>query len=388
LATLPPNFTLLQVVPDLDTGGAEQSTLDIAAGVVRAGGRSLVASRGGRMVDRLRASGARFIHLPVHTKNPIQGLINAYTLADVVRKEGVSLMHVRSRAPAFSVWLASKMTGAPMVATYHGAYPARSPIKRWYNSIMTRGALVIANSAFTRDHLLSQHRVDADRLVTIPRGIDLERFDAAAVSPRRVEALRAAWRIGLDDPRVKIMLPGRLTRLKGQLVLIEAAARLKAQGRTDFLILLVGDDQGRDAYRVEVEHAIHDAGLAEAVKLLGHCEDMPAAYLLADLVAAPSTVPETFGRTAVEPQAMGRPVVASALGGLKETVVGGETGWLAPPDDPDALAQALAQAIDAGPVRRAAMGGAGRKRVRELYSAQTMVDATLAAYAQVLARRR
>ena len=388
MATLPPNFTLLQVVPDLDTGGAEQSTLDVAAAVVRAGGRAIVASRGGRMVERLRKSGAEFIQLPVHSKNPFQIMANGDRLADVIRSEAIDVIHVRSRAPAFSAWLAAHRTDAVMVATYHGAYPAKTPWKRWYNSIMTRGSAVIANSAFTREHLLSQHRVRRDKVVTIPRGVDLERFDAAAVSPRRVEQLRAAWRIDLDDRRVKILLPGRFTRLKGQLVLVQAAARLKARGRADFEVLLVGDDQGRSAYRVEVEHAIHDAGLAEVVRLYGHCEDMPAAYLLADIVAAPSTVPETFGRTAVEPQAMGVPVAASALGGLKETVAPGKTGWLVTPDNPDALADILEQAIDAGPEQRAAMGAAGRERVRALYSVEAMTAATLELYAQVLERRR
>jgi glycosyltransferase involved in cell wall biosynthesis len=388
LATLPPNFTLLQVVPDLDTGGAEQSTLDVSAAVVRAGGRAFVASRGGRMVEKLRKDGGRFIHLPVHSKNPAEIIANGDRLAEVMRREHVDIIHVRSRAPAFSAWLAARRTGAAMVATYHGAYPAKTPWKRWYNSIMTRGDLVIANSEFTRAHLISQHHPRRDKVVTIPRGVDLERFDAAAVSPRRVEALRAAWRLDPDDRRAKILLPGRFTRLKGQLVLVEAAARLKARGRHDFQVLLVGDDQGRSAYRIEVEHAIHDAELTDVVRLFGHCEDMPAAYLLADIVAAPSTVPETFGRTAVEPQAMGVPVVASALGGLKETVVDGETGWLTLPDDADALANVLAQALDAGPERRAAMGAAGRERVHRLYSVEAMTDATLAAYAQVLERRR
>jgi glycosyltransferase involved in cell wall biosynthesis len=389
LATLPPNFTLLQVVPDLDTGGAEQSTVDVAGAVARVGGRALVASRGGRMVERLRKAGGELFQFPAHTKNPIEIIKNGHALADVIRTQKIDIIHVRSRAPAFSAWIAARETGVPMVATYHGAYPARTPWKSWYNSIMTRGDLVIANSNFTRDHLFAHHRgVRRNKVIVIPRGIDLERFDAAAVAPARVEALRAAWRLDFDDRRTRILLPGRLTRLKGQLVLVEAAARLRDQGRDDFLILLVGDDQGRSAYRIEVEHAIHDAGLTDRIKLLGHCEDMPAAYLLSDLVAAPSTVAETFGRTAVEPQAMGVPVVASALGGLRETVIPGETGWLVAPDDPDALAQVLAEAIDAGPARRAAMGAAGRERVRKLYSVDAMTSATLDAYARVLEAKR
>lgn len=384
LATLPPNFTLLQVVPSLETGGAEQSTLDVAEAVIRAGGRAIVASSGGRMVKLLKASGAEFVPMPVQTKNPLLGIVNAFRLAALVRRERVGVIHVRSRAPAFSTLWASKMTGAPMVATYHGAYPAKSGLKRWYNSVMTRGAAVIANSAFTREHLLAQHAVDPEKVVTIPRGLNLVRFDPAAVQVKRAAELRAAWGVAEADRRVRVLLPGRLTRLKGQLVLIEAAARLHAQGRRDFLILLVGDDQGRGAYRAEVQEAIAQAGLADAVRLLGHCDDMPAAYLAADIVAVPSTVPETFGRTAVEAQAMGRPVIASSLGGLTESVVPGESGWLAPPGDAQAWADALATALDAGVQRRAAMGKAGQERVRRLYALETMTDSTIQVYARLL----
>ncbi|MBS0295040.1 MAG: glycosyltransferase family 4 protein [Proteobacteria bacterium] len=384
MATLPPNFTLLQVVPSLETGGAEQSTLDVAAAVVRDGGRAIVASCGGRMVKLLKASGAEFVPMPVQTKNPLLGVVNAFRLAALIRREKVGVIHVRSRAPAFSALWASKMTGVPMVATYHGAYPAKSGLKRWYNSVMTKGAVVIANSAFTRDHLLAQHAVDPEKVVTIPRGLSLNRFDPAAVPSARTAELRAVWGVAEGDRRVRILLPGRLTRLKGQLVLIEAAARLYAQGRRDFLILLVGDDQGRGAYRAEVQDAIAQAGLSGAVRLLGHCDDMPAAYLAADIVAVPSTVPETFGRTAVEAQAMGRPVIASALGGLTETVVPGESGWLAPARDVDAWTQALQVALDAGSERRAAMGQAGQARVRRLYALETMTNSTLAVYARVL----
>ena len=384
MATLPPNFTLLQVVPSLETGGAEQSALDVAEAVIRAGGRAIVASSGGRMVKLLKAFGAEFVPMPVQTKNPLLGIVNAFRLAALIRREKVAVIHVRSRAPAFSALWASRMSGAPMVATYHGAYPAKSRLKRWYNSVMTKGAMVIANSAFTREHLQAQHAVDPEKVVTIPRGLSLSRFDPVAVPHERTAALAAAWGVSQGDGRVRVLLPGRLTRLKGQLVLVEAAARLHAQGRRDFLILLVGDDQGRGAYRAEVQDAIAQAGLSDAVRLLGHCDDMPAAYLAADIVAVPSTVPETFGRTAVEAQAMGRPVIASALGGLTETVVPGESGWLAAAGDVDAWTQALGLALDAGPERRAAMGQAGQARVRRLYALETMTDSTLQVYARVI----
>jgi len=385
--TLPPDFTLLQVVPELETGGAEQSTIDVAHAVVRAGGTALVATRGGRMTARLESDGGRLAQMPVQTKNPLMMLGNAARLVSLIRQENVTIVHARSRAPAFSALWAAHVTGTPFVATYHGVYKAQSGFKRWYNAVMTRGDLVIANSDYTRDHVLAEHDIDPDKLVTIPRGVDLERFDPTFVTPNRVEQLRAAWGIADNDHRTRILLAGRLTRIKGHLTVINAARRLVAEGRRDFLILFAGDDQGRTGYAAELQAAIEAAGLVEQVKIVGHCDDMPAAYLLVDVAILPTTVPESFGRAAVEPQAMGRPVIASNHGGVTETVLDGVTGWLAPVDDPAAWATALARAIDLGPTKRLEMGEVGRKRARQLYSADAMCAQTLAAYEKVLEAR-
>ena len=260
--TLPPDFTLLQVVPELDTGGAEQTTIDVAHAVVRAGGKALVATRGGRMAARLESDGGRLAEMPVQTKNPLVMLGNAARLADLIRRERVSLIHARSRAPAFSALWAAQATGTPFVATYHGVYNARSSLKRWYNAVMTRGDLVIANSDFTRDHVLAEHQIDPNRIVSIPRGVDLERFNPNWVTPERVAALRQAWDVAPDPGRTTFLLAARLTRIKGHGPVIEACARLKAQGRDDFRLLLVGDDQGRTAYRAELEAQIEPGGLS------------------------------------------------------------------------------------------------------------------------------
>ena len=384
---LPSDFTLLQVIPELETGGAEQSTIDIAQAVVRAGGTALVATRGGRMTARLISDGGRLAQMPVQTKNPLVMLGNAARLVALIRQEKVSIVHARSRAPAFSALWAAHVTGTPFLATYHGVYKAQSGLKRWYNAIMTRGDLVIANSDYTRDHVLAEHRIDPARVVTIPRGVDFDRFNPSFVTPNRIEALREAWGLAEGDPRTRILLAGRLTRIKGHLTIVEAARRLAAEGRRDFVILFAGDDQGRTGYADELQRAIADAGLQEAVRIVGHCDDMPAAYLLADFAILPTTVPESFGRAAVEPQAMARPVIASNHGGVTETVVDGMTGWLVPPGEPEAWAGALARAIDVGPGKRMEMGHVGQRRARQLYSAEAMCGATLAAYEQVLAAR-
>lgn len=378
---LPPNFTLLQAIPELETGGAEQTAVDVAAAVVAEGGRALVAARGGRMVEQLAAVGAEFVELPLHSKNPFTVARNGRRLETLVREEGVSLIHARSRAPAFSALAAAGRAGVPLVATYHGVYAARSPLKRWYNGVMTRGDLVIANSEYTRAHVVREHGVDPAKVIAIPRGVDLRRFSPDAVSCKRTFAVRTAWGLTPDERRPVFLLAGRLTRWKGQRLAIEALARSGA----DAVLVLAGDHQGRTEHLEELHRGAR--ALGDRVRIVGHCADMPAAYLVADVAIAPSLQPEAFGRTAVEPQAMMRPVLAADHGATAETVEDGVTGQRIPPADVHAWAAALAEAVRWSSERRAAMGEAGRRRVERLFSVQRMQQATLAAYARVLERR-
>jgi glycosyltransferase involved in cell wall biosynthesis len=384
---LPPDFTLLQVVPELETGGAEQTTLDIARAVVRVGGRALVASRGGRMESRLEDYGATLIPLDMQSKNPLTIAANGARLASLVRRENISLVHARSRAPAFSALIAARLTGIPFLATYHGVYAARGRLKRWYNGVMTRGPLTIANSAYTRERVIAEHGLDPATVIAIDRGVDLDWFDPAAVTSERIEALRRRWRIEARDKRVKFILAGRLTRWKGQRLIVDAAIQLKARGGPEPLILLVGDAQGRHEYRAELELAIREGGVEQSVLLVDHCDDMPAAYLIADYALAPSLEPEPFGRTAVEPQAMGRPVLAADHGAARDTVVDGETGWLVAPGDAAAWSEALARAQGLTRAQRARMGAAASARARRLYSVDAMCEATLNVYARLVGSR-
>ncbi|MES2034380.1 MAG: glycosyltransferase family 4 protein [Pseudomonadota bacterium] len=388
MTALPPDFTLLQVTPELETGGAEQTTIDVAHAVIAAGGKALVATRGGRMAARLQQDGGRLAQMPVHSKNPLVMLGNTARLIDLIRKENVSVVHARSRAPAFSALWAAHATGVPFVATYHGIYKANSRLKRWYNAVMTKGDLVIANSEYTRDHLLAEHAVDPARVVTIPRGVDLTRFDPRKVPAARVEALRAAWGLPADDPRLVFVLGGRLSPIKGHLSIVEAARMMRDAERQDFVIVFAGDDQGRTGYREEILAAVAAAGLTDAVKVVGHCDDMPAAFLVCDIALLPTLKPESFGRAAVEPQIMERPVIVSNHGGAVETVLEGETGWKVAPGDDAAWAKAMSAAIDAGGVRRRAMGQFAASRARRLYSVDAMCDATLDVYLRVLEGRQ
>ncbi len=386
-AMLPAGFTLLQVTPALDAGGVERTTLDVSKAVVAAGGRSLVASRGGRLEHELAATGGELVRLPLHSRNPLTILANAGRLQEVIRREGVSIIHARSRAPAWSALKAAREEGTPFVTTYAGVYNAKSKLKRRYNSVMAAGDLVIANSDFTRRHLLAEHEdVDPARVVAIPRGVDLDWFDPDAVTPDRVAQARAAFNLAPDDGRPVYLLAGRLTRWKGQVFIIDAFAAARARG-LDAVLVFAGDDQGRLDYRQELIEKIAATGLDDHVRLAGHVAEMPAAYMATDVALAPSLEPEAFGRTAVEPMAMGRPVLVSDHGAPSETVEQGVTGWRIPPGDLRAWTEALLAAAVLTPESRTRMGAAGRAAVRAKYGLEAMTGATLAAYADLLAAR-
>lgn len=371
---------ILQVLPRLETGGVERGTIEIAEALRAAGARPIVVSAGGQMERELDRMDAVHVRLPVHSKNPLTMWRNVEALAEVIRRYDVKLVHARSRAPAWSARAAARRCGVPFVTTFHGAYN-RGPfgIKGGYNAVMASGDRVIAISQFIARHVQEFYRVPQSRIRVIPRGVDLDRFDPARVSPERMIALATQWRLREDLPVV--MLPGRLTRWKGQQTLIEALARL---GRKDLVCLLVGSDQGRTRYRERLEAMVAAKGLQGVVHIVNGCNDMAAAYLLCDYVVSASTDPEAFGRVIVEAQAMGRPVIASRHGGALETVTPGETGWLVAPADPNELAQAIATALDTPAAERARMAEACRTQARETYSRALMCSRTLAVYAELL----
>ncbi len=253
-------LTVLQVIPELDAGGAERTTVDIAGAIVAAGGKSIVVSEGGRLEGELLVTGTELIKLPVASKNPLTILRNASRLETLIRERNVRLVHARSRAPAWSAFLAAKGTRTPFVTTYHGSYKATTPFKKFYNSIMASGDFVIANSQYTADQIAATYGTKANKLVVIPRGTDFSAFDREKVSPERVAAIKAAW--GLADHTGPILLlAGRLTRWKGQAVFVDALRLLQEEGRLwGAAGVLAGDAQGRDEYREEIELGIGSAG--------------------------------------------------------------------------------------------------------------------------------
>ncbi len=378
-------MNVLQVIPELDAGGAERTTLDVAAALVRAGGRALVASRGGRLADELAASGGELVLMPAHAKDPVTLTRNAVRLARLAKREGVDIIHARSRAPAWSALWAARTVRRPFVTTYHGAYNARSGLKRLYNSVMARGDAVIANSAYIASLIRAEHGELAPEITVIPRGVDTVALDPGAVAPERVAALRAAW--GVAGTRPVVLMPGRLTRWKGQAVMIEALALLRAGGGSAVDLVMPGDDQGRTEYRAELEALIASRGLGDSVHLAGHCSDMPAAYAAADVVVSASIEPEAFGRVAVEGACMARPVIATDHGGARETVESGVGGLLVPPGDASAMVRALGEILALSPAARQEMGARGAARARSRFSVEVMQAATLRLYEELMTRR-
>jgi len=376
---------VLQLVPRLDGGGVERGTLEIVDDVQRAGGRALVATSGGQMAPRVPKLGGELFELNMATKNPFSLWQNAGLLARLIREEGVHVVHARSRAPAWSGYWASRRTGAAFVTTYHGTYNEDLPLKRTYNAVMAKGRPVIAISRFIRDLVIERHGLSPDQIVVIPRGADIAVFSEDMVGNERTVTLAEHWGI-LDDPRPVIMLPGRLTRWKGAENLVAAAGRLKQRrGGEDFLILIVGEG-GNPRFARLLEARIRGLGLEDCVRLTGGCTDMAAAYKLAAVVVSASIEPEAFGRVVVEAQAMGRPVIATDHGGARETVMHGDSGWLYPPGDVEALAEILDRALDLGPSERVHMGMAARVRIHSEYTVGAMQQATIAVYEQAAGR--
>jgi glycosyltransferase involved in cell wall biosynthesis len=381
--------TILQIIPELEAGGAERTTVDIAEGLAEVGARALVATEGGRLVGELQAKGGIWVPFRAATKNPLSMAMNVRRLARICHKEKVALVHARSRAPAWVGLGAARALNLPFVTTYHGSYAGRSSVKVLYNSVMARGDVVIANSDYTGDLIRSLYPQAAGRIRVVHRGTDFGVFAPAAVSPDRIEQLRKAW--GVSPFERVVLLAARLTGWKGQKVLIEAAAKLRDAGLTDVAFVLAGDPQGRDGYVKELDNLIAARKLKGMVHRVGHCTDMPAAFLAASVVTVPSTEPEAFGRSAVEAQAMGTPVVVSDLGAVPETVLappavpaGERTGWRIPPGDPDELASAIGAALSLGATARAALSARARAHVERNFSLERMVFSTLDVYSALL----
>ncbi len=334
---------VLQVLPELNAGGVERTTLEIAEALSREGFIPHICSNGGRMEAEFTTFKTRMHIVDIGSKNPLKMRAHTRRLIEIIKSENIDIVHARSRAPAWPAHAAARATGRPFLTTYHGIYNAGFGLKRRYNAIMAQGDLIIANSNFTKDHIIAEHGTDPNKIRVIPRGVDMEIFDPEKISQDNVKRQKQSWDIQ-DTGQKILLLPARLTRWKGQLVALEALANLPRE----WILIMMGDAQGRDAYVEEIKRRAKALGVTERIRLPGHSKDVAVAMKTADIVLVPSIEAEAFGRTAAEAQAMGTPVIASAHGGPLETVLGGKTGILVPPSDADAIAKAVEVITDVG----------------------------------------
>ena len=373
---------ILQVIPELSAGGAEQGCIDVAVGLVQAGCGSIVVSNNGNRIPELVRAGITHVNLPVHSKNPYVMWKNIGRLRRLIREHRVDVVHARSRAPAWSAWHACIGTGARFMTTCHAPYNTQNSAKKFYNSSIAKGERVIAISHYVAHYLSENFGLDGRTIRIIHRGIALEKFHPAAVTPERMIKLSRDWR--LPDGVNVIMMPGRLTRWKGHHILIEAIGLLN---REDIFCLIIGDDQGRTEYREEIESLIARKNLEGRVRIIPHCGDMPAAYMIANVVVSASTDPEGFGRIPAEAQAMGKPIIATDHGGARETILRGETGWLVTPGNPQDLASAITEALTLTQEQRYALAHSAMNHIAQNFSREKMVHETLGVYSELMEAR-
>ena len=352
----------------------------MAAEIVKSGAQAIVVSNGGHRVHELERIGTVHITLPVHSKNPVTMWRNIQSLKKLIERYGVHIVHVRSRAPAWSAYYACRKTRAHFMSTCHAPYNISGEAKKFYNSAIAKGERVIAISNYVADYLREHYHLDDRTIRLISRGIPIEKFHPTAVTPQRMVTLAQEWRV--PDGSNIVLLPGRLTRWKGHSVMIEALEKL--DNHPELFGVIIGSDQGRKEYRTELETMIAEKNLAGRIRIVDHCNDMPAAYMLSTVVLCPSTDPEGFGRIPVEAQAMGRPIVAANHGGATETVIHGQTGWLTEPGDANALADAIEEALALSPTQRSMLATRAMAHVAAHFTKDQMADKTLDVYAELL----
>ena len=371
---------IMQVIPELGAGGAEQGCIDVAETLVRSDAIAIVVSHGGHRVPELERYGVEHIDMPVHSKNPFTILSNARKLAKIIRKKNVDIVHVRSRAPAWSCYKACQKTDAHFMTTCHAPYNINnSDWKKKYNSVMARGERVIAISHYVANYLRENYDVGEDRMRIIPRGIPMDKFHPKMLGAKKMVDLLKLWRI--PEGAKIVLMPGRLTRWKGHHILIEAMSRVKDQ---DLYCVMIGSDQGRTEYRRKLEKLIIEKNLGARVRTIDHCDDMPAAYMMAHIVVSASIEPEGFGRVPVEAQAMGCPIIATDHGGARETVIPGETGYLVKPGNAEELAIAIKKVLNLSDQERAMMSTKGMTNAAHNFSKELMMERTLDVYEELL----
>jgi len=377
---------VLQVIPKLGYGGAETGCYDLAHYLPENNCSSFLVTSGGELLKFIDQKKVKLIKLPVHSKNPILIFINSIALIFIILFHNISIVHARSRAPAWSCLLATKITRRKFVTTFHGTYNFKNPIKKFYNSVMVRSNLVIAGSNFIFSHIKDNYSKYLDlkkKFLVIFRGINVDYFDPSTTLESEENNLLSNW--GVISDKKLILMPGRLTAWKGQEVFIEALNLVNKEiGHNSFYAVILGSDQGRDIYSKKIKRLAEQYRLTSQLKFIEHCKNMPLAYKLSDLVVSASIEPEAFGRVAIEAQSMEKPIIASDIGGSKETIVDNETGFFFKSGDPESLSKKILEVLNLDQSRLKLIGIEGRKNIIKKFNVEKMCFSTYSEYKKLL----
>jgi len=377
---------VLQVIPKLGYGGAETGCFDIAHYLFENNCSSFLITNGGPLTKFINKKKVKYIRLPVNSKNPIIMLLNTILISVIVFFYNIDIIHARSRAPAWSCFLASKITRKKFVTTFHGTYNFKSKIKKFYNSVMLRSDLVIAGSNFIFSHIKENYKEylnNSKKFLVIFRGINIDYFDASTTFTEDEDKLFKSW--NLEVEKKTILLPGRITEWKGHEMFIEAMNKINIQlGHKSFKAVILGSDQGRDLYKKKLIRLVEQYRMNDQIKFVDHCENMPLAYKISDLIVSTSIEPEAFGRIAVEAQSMEKPIIASNLGGSKETIVNNKTGILFDAGDSDDLSKKIIELFNFDKSTIDQMGKEGRKNVSAKFNVDKMCFSTYSEYKKLI----
>ena len=380
------NIKVLQVIPKLGYGGAETGCYDIAHYLPENNCKSFIVTSGGELIKFIDKEKVKLIRLPVHSKNPFLIFLNSIILIGVILFFNITIVHARSRAPAWSCLFATKLTGRKFVTTFHGTYNFSGKLKKFYNSVMVRSDLIIAGSNFIFSHIkdnYSGYLKFKKKFLVIFRGINIDYFDPSTKLDVDENKLLQKWEINKE--KKIILVPGRLTSWKGQELLIEAINLVKIElGYEAFHVVILGSDQGRSLYKKKLVRLTEQHRLTNQIKFINHCKDMALAYKISDIVISPSIEPEAFGRVAVEAQSMEKLIIASNIGGSNETIINEKTGFLFKAGDVNALSKKIIQAVTMEEMYIKLIGKEGRKNVIKKFNVEKMCFSTYSEYKRLL----
>jgi len=380
------NLKVLQVIPKLGYGGAETGCYDIAHYLPENNCESFIVTSGGELLKFINKKKVKVIKLPVNSKNPLLILFNSLALIWIILYNNISIVHARSRAPAWSCYLATILTGRKFVTTFHGTYNFESKLKKFYNSVMVRSDLIIAGSNFIFSHIKENYSKYFDvnkRLRVIFRGINVDYFDPTTKLENDEKKLLKQWEIEKD--KKIILLPGRLTSWKGQELFIEAINLVNIElGYEAFYVVILGSDQGRDLYKKKLTRLTEQFRMNNQVRFIDHCKDMALAYKISDIIVSASTEPEAFGRVAVEAQSMEKPIIASNIGGSNETVIDEKTGFLFETGNAKSLSQKILKLLYLDETSLKLIGTEGRKNIIQKFNVEKMCFSTYSEYKKII----